>query len=80
MTINNKYALSRDYRGRLQIHQPTVNGWETSYNPDTNSLCVHNAEGDIVRAYRCTDKLGGDKTPKAWAEILYYCRSHNPPT
>lgn len=64
------HYMTKTPKGDWTIDQPTINGWLTSYNPETDSVCMHGAEGEIVRSWAMHDKMGKPST-RGWDNLLY---------
>lgn len=62
-----QYTPIRLSSGELAIHQPTINGWETSYDPDMNSWCIHAPDGRVIRRFSIT-------TPSGWRNVVDFCK------
>lgn len=53
--------------GDYAVRQHTINGWETSYDPDEQAWCIHAPDGRVVRRYSVN-------TPSGWRNLLDWCR------
>lgn len=78
MTINSNVAMTKTLGGLWTIDQPTINGWQTSYNPDTDSVCMHGADGRIVRSWSMTNKRG-EPSRRGWDNLVYTARRMKAP-
>ena len=76
--LNSNRHMTKTPQGEWTIEQPAINGWQTSYNPDTDSVCMHGHDGRIVHAWSMTDKQGRPAR-RGWDNLLYVAGKTPPP-